>query len=143
MSNVHTYSPKNMVIMIDVFQVTGFGDTDMVTVALDEPKFEKYTGVDGVVSRSHNVADTGTITFTLAQTSSSNADFSNLLQVDTADPSGDYTFSVSVIDNNSGTYYIGRGSWVQGMPESGYAKTVGTREWVVEVAELDWYIAGN
>jgi hypothetical protein len=143
---VPTYSPQNMVVTVNGQDITGFGDTDIVTIALDESKFVKYTSVDGGVSRSHNVANAGIFTFTLNQTSKANQIFSSLLQLDLANPDGSNTFGVGIRDENTsgtGTYYLGTGSWVQGMPESGYQKEINTREWVVEASDIKWNISGN
>jgi len=32
---------------------------------------------------------------------------------------------------------------VEGMPESGYAKEIGIREWVVEASDIKWNLSGN
>lgn len=144
--SVATYSPKNMVITLGGLPVTGFSDSDMVTISLDEPKWAKYTSVDGTVSRSHNVADGGRFVFTLNQTSAANQIFSSALQLDLANPDGSNTFGVAVRDENTsgaGTFYLGTGSWVEGMPESAYGKEIGTREWVVEVSDVKWNLSGN
>lgn len=143
---VATYSPKNMVITLGGLPITGFSDSDMVTISLDEPKFAKYNSVDGAISRSHNVADAGRFVFSLNQTSSANQLFSSALQLDLANPDGSNTFTVGVRDENTsgtGTYYLGTGAWVEGMPESGYAKEIGVREWVVEASDIKWNISGN
>ena len=144
--SVATYSPKNMVITLGGLPVTGFSDSDMVTISLDEPKWAKYTSVDGTVSRSHNVADGGRFVFTLNQTSAANQICSSALQLDLANPDGSNTFGVAVRDENTsgaGTFYLGTGSWVEGMPESAYGKEIGTREWVVEVSDVKWNLSGN
>ena len=144
--SVATYSPKNMVITLGGLPVTGFGDSDMVTISLDEPKWAKYTSVDGTVSRSHNVADSGRMVFTLNQTSAANQIFSSALQLDLANPDGSNTFGVAIRDENTsgaGTFYLGTGSWVEGMPESAYGKEISTREWVVEISDIKWNISGN
>lgn len=141
--STETYSPKNMVITVAGRQVTGFGDTDMVTISLDEAKFVKYVSVDGEVSRSHNVADTGRFVFTLNQNSSANELFSGLLTADTFDASGNLVFPVAVRDENSnGTFYLGTDCWIEGMPESSFGKEIGTREWVIEAKKIRYSLAG-
>ena len=141
--SVDTYSPKNMVLLVNGIQVTGFSDTDLVTITRDEAKFVKYIGVDGGVSRSHNVAEAASAVFSLSQTSSSNGVFSNLIQRDNEDPSGSRTFDMEILDRNSGTYFRGTGCWIENMPEAGYAKEISSREWTVDIAELKWWIFGN
>ena len=145
---VATYSPKNMVILVGTEQITGFGDGDMVTVELDEDKFAPYVSVDGEVSRSHNVANTGKFTFTLNQTSKANALFTALMQLDLADRSGTSNGIVPIVvrdENsfNSGTFYIGTNCWITGMPSSAFGKEITTREWVLQASEIVWSISGN
>jgi len=132
-----------MIITVAGVQVTGFSDTDMLTVSLDEAKFVKYVSVDGEVSRSHNVADTGRFVFSLNQTSRANTLFSGLLISDTANPTGDLTFPIAVRDQNSeGTFYLSKNCWIEGMPESGFGKEIGTREWVCEAEKIRYAITG-
>jgi len=143
---VATYSPKKLVNSIAGVEITGFSDSDIVTISLDEAKFVKYTSVDGTTSRSHNVSDSGRFVYSLNQTSAANQVFSGLLKNDLANPDGSQTFGIGVRDENTsgtGTYYLGTGSWVEGMPESGYAKEIGVREWVVEASDIKWNISGN
>lgn len=142
--STETYSPKNMIMTVNGVQLTGFGDTDMVTISLDEAKFTKYVSVDGQVARSHNVADTGRFVFTLNQTSAANQVLSGLLALDTAEASGNNVFSVAVRDQNSdGTFYLGTDCWIEGMPESSFGKEIGTREWVIEARKIRYSIAGS
>lgn len=140
---VKTYSPLDMVILVAGQQVTGFSDTDMLAIALDEPKFVKYTGVGGDSSRSHNVANGATITFQLSQTSSANDLFSTILLADTKNPTGNNVVNVEVRDPNSGTKFLAIDSWIQGMPEVSYAKEISVREWVFDVPELTYTIKGS
>ena len=139
-----TYSPKRMIISVAGRQITGFGDTDLLTVALDEAKFVKYVSVDGEVARSFNVADTGSFTFTLNQTSEANSWFNALLLADVTTSDGSATFPVAIRDQNSeGTFYLGTDCWVEGMPESGYAKEISTREWVVQAKKIRYALTGS
>ena len=138
-----TYSPKRMIISIAGTQITGFGDSDMLTVSLDEDKFVKYTSVDGEVSRSFNVPDTGRFVLTLNQTSQANSTLSGLLTADVFDNTGNLTFPVAIRDQNSeGTFYLGTDCWVVGMPESGFGKEIGTREWVIDASKIRYAITG-
>lgn len=132
-----------MIISVAGVQITGFGDSDMVTISLDEDKFTKYVSVDGEVSRSFNVADTGRFVFTLNQTSQANAVLSGLLTADVFDNTGNLTFPVAIRDQNSeGTFYLGTDCWVSAMPESAFGKEIGTREWVIDASKIRYAITG-
>lgn len=132
-----------MIITVAGVQITGFGDSDMLTVSLDEAKFVKYTSVDGEVARSFNVADTGRFVFTLNQTSRANGVLSALLTADVSDNTGNLTFPVAIRDQNSeGTAYLGTECWIEGMPESAFGKEITTREWVIDAAKIRYAITG-
>lgn len=140
----NTYSPKRLIIAVAGQQLTGFGDSDMVTVALDEAHFTKYKSVDGEVSRSFNPTSSGSFTITLNQTSRANQILSGLLLADIADNTGNLVFPVTVRDlNSSDTFYLGTNCWVESMPESNFAKEIETREWVLQSEKIFFNISGN
>jgi hypothetical protein len=141
---VNTYSPKRLVVQVQGQQLTGFSDSDMVTISLDEEKFAKYISVDGQVSRSFNVANSGKFVISLNQTSKANQILSTLLSADVADNTGKLTFQMSVRDMNSPlTFYTGVDCWVSGMPESSFGKEIETREWTIEASSIIYNISGN
>ena len=139
-----TYSPKRLVLTVAGQRIEGFGDTDIVSVTLDEPKFVKYIGADGQVSRSFNPASSGRFTITLAQTSSANQILSAILLADVADNTGNLVVPVTLRDlNSSDTFYIGTNCWVENMPESNFGKEIDTREWVLDAEKIFYNISGN
>lgn len=140
---VATYSPKRVILTIYGKQIQGFSDNDMVTVVKDEDSFAKYIAVDGEVSRSHNPSSSGKFTITLNQTSPANQLLSTLLLADIADNTGKLVFGVSLRDlNSSGTFYYGHDCWVSKMPDSGFNKAIGTREWVIETKTMFYNVSG-
>lgn len=139
-----TYSPKRLVITAGGQAISGFSDSDILSVALDEDKFVKYVSVDGQVSRSFNVADSGKFVLTLNQTSKANLILNSLLKADALDNTGRLTFPMYVADGNSeGTFFIGSNCWVAGMPECKYVKEIEVREWVIEAEKIAYNITGN
>lgn len=139
-----TYSPKRLILAINGVQITGFSDTDIVTVTQDEPKFVKYIAVDGDVSRSYNPSSSGRFVISLNQTSQANEVLSTLLALDVATNTGEATFVVTLRDTNSnGTSYIAKNCWVENMPESSFSKEITTREWVIDTADMSYFVAGH
>lgn len=141
MSGVRTYSPGEIVMTVNGVAMGGFADGTFITVARDEQSFTKVTGADGTVSRSKSNNRSGTVTLSLQQTSPSNEVLSALLAQDELDNSGVVPV---LIKDNSGTarFFSGTG-WVQGMPSVEYGKEIANREWVVEMADMEFNVAGN
>ena len=141
---VNTYSPKRLVCSIAGQKLSGFSDTDIVTVALDEDQFIKYIGADGEVSRSFNPAISGSFTFTLAQTSRANQILSAIFLADIADNTGNLVVPVIVRDmNSSDTFYIGAQCWIRKMPDSAFNKEIDSREWIIDCDKILFNISGN
>ena len=140
---VKTYSASEMIITANGKQVTGFSDGDLVTISLDEDKFAKYKSVDGPVSRSHNVSNSGMFKFSLAQTSVANQIFSAALNLDDLSPSGKVPLAIFISDPlSNGTFFTALKCWVKGMPEAAFAKEIGTYEWEVDASYIAFNIAG-
>lgn len=143
MGYTKTYSPKRCVLTVAGIRVEGFSDNDMFTVSLDERSFVKFIGADGDVARSHNPATSGKFVLSLNQTSTANQVLSGLLQADVLENTGRLVFPVTLYDlNSNGTFYLGLNCWIEGVPESGYGKAVGTREWVIESTSMKYNISG-
>lgn len=138
---VRTYSPGAIVMTVNGVAMGGFADGTFITVARDEQSFTKVTGADGSVSRSKSNNRSGTITLTLQQTSPSNDVLSALLAQDELDNSG--VISVLVKDNSGDSRFFSGTGWVQGMPSVEYGKEIANREWVIEMADMEFNVAGN
>lgn len=132
-----------MIISVGGRQVTGFSDTDLVTITRDEQKFTKIAGADGEIGRSHNCSDAGTITFSLMQTSEANDYFSQLLLNDAASIDGSDMVSVYISDELGTSKYLAEESWFQNPAEAGFANEIGTREWILDCAKISHFNGGN
>lgn len=141
MSGVRTYDPSQVIVTINGANMSGFADGTFVTIERDEQSFTKVIGADGTSSRSKTSNRSGMLTITLAQTSPSNDILSALLAQDEA--SSDAVFSVQVKDNSGDSRVFSGTGWVQGMPSIEYGKDMSNREWVIELVDMEFNIAGN
>lgn len=139
--DLKTYNPQDVIITIGGAAMSGFAEDTFVNVARDEQSFTKVVGADGRTSRSKTSNKSGTLTLTLMQTSDSNDVLSAYLAQD--ERSNDGTFSVLIQDNSGRTQIFSAVAWVQGMPAVEFGRDVGTREWVIELADIEFTIGGN
>ena len=138
---VRTYDPKQVNILIGGIPISGYADGTFVTVARDEDAFTKVSGADGIVSRAKTNNTMGTMTLTLAQTSPSNDALSAFATIDEISNVG--VVPILVKDNSGRSIHFAANAWVKKMPDSGYAKEVGNREWIFDLADYSPFVGGN
>ena len=80
MAGVTTYNAKDVIVVMGAHQVHGFSDDTMVTIAPHGDGFSLYVGAQGEVARNVDQDETCEVTFSLAQTSSSNDFFVRQMQ---------------------------------------------------------------
>ena len=121
--------------------MTGFPDGEFISVERSSDTFEKSSGADGFVSRVKLNDTTGTMTLTLAQTSPSNDVLTGFAVVDELTGAG--VLPVSVTDLSGRSLIMSAFGWIRKMPKSSWDKSVGTREWVLDLANLVMFVGGN
>ncbi len=122
------YDSKNVSVIIDGHFVTGFHDGTFVSVEKNNDNFTEHVGAQGDVTFSENADGSGTITFTVKQTSTSLPYLQKLSKRKD-------TYSARVIDANDGSFKAGGN-------EARIRRTPG-REFGSEVAgvEVQVYVA--
>ncbi len=138
---VYTYDPSEVAVIVGGAIMQGFADGTFVEVERDEQAYEKVTGADGETSRAKTNNKSGNITITLKQTSPSNDILSGIMIADEADNSG--VVPVLIKDRLGNTVFASSAAWVQQMPSSAYSKEIEEREWVLDCAKIDAFVAGN
>ena len=138
---VTTYDPKQILITLGGVPVSGFADGTFVTVERDEDAFSKVVGADGITSRAKSNNRGGVITVTLQQTSPANDTLSGFLLADETSNNG--IFPIMVKDNSGRSLNFSATGWVKKAPSQEYGKEIATREWEIDVADLDVFIGGN
>jgi len=141
MSVVKTYDPKKCLVIIGGVPMSGFGEDTFVAVARDEDAFTKVVGADGEVSRSKSANRAGSLTLTLMQTSLSNDVLSALAAADELDGRG--VVPVLIKDLTGTTTLFAAHGWIRKVPDVELGKDIGTREWVIDTADMDVFVGGT
>lgn len=132
MSNfLGTYNPKSVTLMFGTYLVGGFADgTFIKTAMVDAEIYKNHVGAHGEVSRTKNPNMMGSITFTLKQTSPSNAILDLLKESPTPLP--------VVIADTSGVKYgaTAVNAWINKRPDIERAMDESKVEWVIMCDEL-------
>lgn len=138
---VRTYDPKEVHIIIGGFEMTGFADGTFLVIVRDDDAFTKVNGADGETSRAKSNNKGGSATLSLQQTSPSNDILSGIALADELSNSG----VVPVIVNDSlGTTVLFSGEgWIKKPAEVTFAKEIGNRDWVLDLASMDVFVGGN
>lgn len=135
-----TYDPSQISVIIGGASITGFAEGTMISVARNEDAFSYAPSTTGGGSRVKNSNKSGRITLTLQKTSESNEILDNYADLD--EVSNDGIFSSLVRDNNGKDLHKGESCWVVKKPDSEESKELPTREWIIEVAELEMNVKG-
>ena len=136
-----TYDPSKVQIIVGGFQITGFADGTFLSVARNADAFALYLGTDGEGTRAKSNNKSGRITFTLAQSSDSNAILSGFALADELSNSG--IVPVLIKDGSGNSLYSAETAWIVKFPDSEFGKEVGTREWILETDALAVFVGGN
>lgn len=137
------YDPKSVLIVLGAIPVSGFADGTFCAIEFREDAFMLQIGADGEGARSRSNDRSASITFTLQQTSQSNALLSALHVTDIASPGGAGCVPLLVKDALGNSIFAAEKAWIVKMPVSEYGREAGTREWKIETDRLDALDGGN
>jgi len=138
---LRTFNPKDVSVVVGGRVITGFGPDTFISADRENDSFTKQVGASGEVARANNNDMTGTITITLMQTSPDNDFLSGLVAADELNGSG--ITNVLVRDPNGTTLIESAESWIRKPATTEFSRENGTREWVIDCAELLMTIGGN
>lgn len=139
--SVRTYDAAQVILTVNGVEISGYATDTFVSIEREEPSFTKVVGADGTTSRAKSNNRSGTMTITLSQTSPSNDYLSALLAADELNNSG--VFPVILKDVSGQARFFSGTGWIQGMPSVEYAKEISDREWLIDLADMEFNIAGN
>lgn len=137
-----TYNLAQVLITIGGLPFEGFGESDAVTFAPNSSVYESAVGADGEVTRSATNDRSGTLTFTLMSTSSSNDVFSAFLLLSKTVGIGD-TFPVYIKDLNSKDTLIASKCYIQDEAEMAFGRAATEREWTIYAANVSTIHGGD
>lgn len=115
-----THNLANMIFTVNGRRITGFGETDAITVTYDGQRAGKRSTADGQVGKSvYNDAKMGTITLTIAQTNHEAARIMDDVYAQTEDGS---TVPLALTDEDSGRTITVAQAWPQNENEESWNK---------------------
>jgi len=138
---IKTYAPDKVTIVYGGAILTGYAEDSFIKIETNTEAFVTHVGGDGEVSRTRNVDKTGKITVKLKASSDSNDVLTSFYVADITSLQG--YLPVIAKDTNGRTLAAGSSAWISKLPESEFGKEIGEREWVIDVADLDYFVGGN
>ena len=137
----NTYNPKKIIVTLGEYLLSGFAEGTFVRVEYNADAFSMSAGAYGDTVRVQSHDRTGMVTLTLMQSSLSNDALDALAAQD--ESSGAGVRQLRITDQNGTTRVFGLNAWVKKKATAEYGTDASTREWVIDVAELDTIIGGH
>lgn len=144
-TRLSTYAPNQVTIVVSqddwTHVVSQYSEDSIVTIERNAETFTLYTGADDTSTRIFNANSSGNITIALQQTSASNDVFNAIYERDRGTRNG--LFNITVRDNSGRSEYYAEEAYIGVIPNSAFANSMQTREWVIHAPRLDHVIGGN
>ncbi|MCP1404576.1 phage structural protein [Achromobacter insolitus] len=140
--SANTYAPGQVKIVMGAVALSGLAEDTFVTVAEIGEGISSVAGVDGEVARAMSRDSRLRITVTLLQTSASNDLLTAMHQADKA-TDGNGAVPIAITDLRGRSLHASDSAWVVKTPDAGYARQVGSREWVIETGPAINVVGGN
>lgn len=136
-----TYNPKKVAVICGPFEIKGFSDGSMVSIAMNEDQWSLQMGTDGEGTRSKSNNHSAQITISLMQTSDSNGVLQAFWNSDRLTDGGVFPFYIK--DNSGRSIWAAEQAWVKKQPDAALEREAGAREWVLETDNLIPFEGGN
>lgn len=136
-----SYDPKDYSLIVGGHIVQGLADGTFLTVDRNNDTWAGTSGADGEYARAKSNDKSGTIVFTLMQTSQSNSVLSGFHNADEANNQGQVP--VLIKDNNGDTVVEATTAWVRKPATIELGKEITAREWTLETGKLFMNVGGN
>lgn len=141
MGLVKTFNPKDVVISLGGIPLSGYADGEFANIEATSDDFQMSTGADGDTSRVKLNDASGTLTLTLAMTSPSNDILSGFRSLDVR--TGQGVVPLILKDLSGRTTLFSANAWVRRPPTTGFGKEISTREWTIDLADMNLVVGGN
>lgn len=138
---VKNYDPALVQMIFAGASIEGLADGTFLTAARNNQSFELSTGADGEGARAKSNDKSGTVVFTLLQTSASNDILAALALLD--ELQGDGVSPLMIKDLNGTTLVTAETAWVQKPADVERAKTISDTEWTIETNNLQIFPGGS
>jgi hypothetical protein len=141
MPSAKTFSPKETAVIVGSAIISGFADGTYIDAERTSDSFTMSSGADGQVTRVASADKSGTITLTLAQSSPSNDVLSAIALND--ENTGTGVVPIAIKDNSGTTTLVAAEGWIRKPANVSFSKEIETREWVIDCAEVEFFVGGN
>lgn len=129
------YAFKETILQVNGVVIEGFTEGDsVVTVETLADSMTHQIGADGEMTASKQADESGSMTFSLSQSSDSNIFMSSLLS--TQSLSNELTLSASFKDTNSGDQAIGSRGYIKTSSAMTRGTGINAQEWVMVFESL-------
>ena len=136
-----TYSPAEVQVIIGGNIMSGFSDGTFITAEREDDAYTKHVGADGEVGRTKSANKSGEVALTLAQYSGSNDVLSGLALADELSDSG--IVPVIIKDTKGTTILFSGEGWVRKLPVVEFGDEITDREWILDMASMEYTVGGN
>lgn len=144
---LHNFDPGKVILSLGGIPkpITGYQKGTFIEVARNEDAFKMFVGADGETTRVRNRNRSGMVKIVLQQGSESNADLSALAELD--ELTGGGVVPLTFMDMSGQvpqTTGASTQAWIRKKPAATFGgETEEGREWILDVADLDFFIGGN
>lgn len=138
---VKTYSPKKVQLIVLGNIISGFAAGTFIVASREVDAFTKILGGDGEVARTQSANRSGEVTITLLQTSGSNDILSAIAVAD--ELAGTGIGPIIIKDTGGSTVLFSGEGWIRKQPDVEFADEAGDREWIIDMASMDYFVGGN
>lgn len=141
MTQLATYIPEEVTILLAGIPVSGFIQGSFISVDKDVKPFTSKRTADGTVSRMYNNDQTYTITLTLYSGSDSNQLLTRLWQLDEITQRG--KFPLMIKDGSGSDLFFSTTTWIEGIPSLVKSNQYEPRAWTLRSSSAIINIGGN
>ncbi|NIQ91021.1 MAG: DUF3277 family protein [Nitrospinaceae bacterium] len=138
-----TYNPADVTLVFGGIIVDGYADGTFITVARNEDAFTLMIGSDGEACRAKSNNKSGTVVFTLMQSSLANDLLSAQFNLDELSPGGDGIAPLLMKDNSGRTVVAAETAWIRKPADITFGREIENREWTIETNSLIMQGGGN
>lgn len=140
--NLGTFSPKEVVLAINDYEIKDFAEGTFLELNKNSPYFRQVRGIRGKHTRVANRDKSGTLRFSLMQTSNQNDTLSSIALQDALSQTGLLNITLRDIGGSTGVYLVN--AFIDGPPDKTYQAAQTTpNEWTIQYEALGAYHVGG
>lgn len=133
MSNIFTYSPKEISIVIGGYTISGWSS---VTITPGSPKFTIVKGIRGKNTRLFNPDQSAEVSISVPLTNDLNMAFNMISKFDIANKNG--RLNILIKDHINGEVFQSNDAFLTGESSRNYSESVSDRVWSIQCMTAIW-----